>query len=97
MLVFDTEWKSGIYDMNGKKEVSKVLRCFHNDNTVTFDRFPYHNHNQYREATKEDIDRYQCTYYLEDGTRPHKTKSCSECEGKKECNHNQKYYERCNQ
>jgi len=37
---------------------------------------------------------YQCTYYLEDGSRPLKCKDCERCKDKDECNHNQKYYNR---
>lgn len=94
MIVISNEFTAHeLYDQDEESgDISKVLRCFHGDDSVTFDRFPYWDDGNYREATEKELKKWQCTYYLEDGNRPFKTKDCTKCDPKGECNHNQKYY-----
>jgi hypothetical protein len=106
MIIYCLE-SGNLYDKDeATKEISKVLRCFHNDNAVTFEKFYYADNDEYVELNNEEVTfviknqiilKYYfipigCTYYLEDGSRPLKTKDCAVCEWSDECNHNQKYY-----
>jgi len=105
MIVYDLE-SSGLYDKDEKtKEISKILRCFHNDNTITFDNFYYADNSEYVELNNEEvsfviknqvISEYsipiECQYYLNNGNRPLKNRNCKVCEWSDGCNHNQKYY-----
>lgn len=85
-----------LYDYDTKTGMlSKVLRCFHPPDIVTFDRFPYRYYPKHmKEVSKELIKKLKCkcTYYLEDGSRPFKFKSCNDCVYKDECMHHEKYY-----
>jgi hypothetical protein len=93
MIVYNTIY-GGLYDKDEKTgNLSKVLRCYH-DNSVTFDRFDFADNGEYKEATNEFIDKWQCTYYLEDGSRPFKKKNCKGCLIEERCNHNQKFYDK---
>lgn len=93
MIVFDTELKFLLDRDKQTGKYSCVLRCFHDPNPVTFDRFTYADRGTYREATEKELKKLQCTYYLEDGSRPLKTKDCKKCKDRNDCTHNQKYYE----
>lgn len=95
MIVYDTKY-GDLYDKDEQTgKVSKVLRCFHGVNDdVTFNRFDYADNGNFVRAISEIINMYQCTYYLEDGSRPFKVKECKKCEERKECSHNQKYYKK---
>jgi hypothetical protein len=89
MIVYN-QIHAGLYDKDEiTGEISKVLRCFTNDG-VRFDRFPFADNGEYIKATESNLVNWQCTYYLEDGSRPLKTNDCKICEWKDECNHNQK-------
>jgi hypothetical protein len=93
-ILISTQYGESMYDFDTEtQKLTKVLRCFHSDDKVTFDRFSYiYYPKKYREATKEDFNNYDltCTYYLEDGSRPYKTRDCNNCDICNECNHNQK-------
>jgi hypothetical protein len=92
MVVIDTEYNF-LYDKDERTgKLSKVLRCFHNDDLVTFNMFSYADNNTHREPTEKEVEMLQCTYYLEDGSRPLKTRDCKKCKDSEECCHNQKYY-----
>jgi len=94
MIVYDHK-NGGLYDKNEETgQVSAVLRCFHDNNTITFDRFNYADNDEFSRAIPEILNMYQCTYYLEDGSRPLKVKNCEKCNDRNECNHNQKYYDK---
>jgi len=93
MIVYDTKYGE-LYDKNKETgQVSAVLRCYHDGTNVSFDRFNYADNGEYVKAIAKNLKEYQCTYYLEDGSRPLKCKDCERCYQKDECNHNQKYYE----
>jgi len=96
MIVFDTELEFLLDKDIETDEYSCVLRCFHDPNPVTFDRFNYADRGTYREATKHELTVYQCFYYLEDGSRPLKTLDCKKCKRQYRggCNHDQKYYDK---
>jgi len=92
MIVYNTK-NGGLYDKNKETgQISTVLRCFHNDDNITFDRFDYADNGEYIKATAKNLREYQCTYYLEDGSRPLKCKDCEKCDDKDGCTHNEKYY-----
>ena len=96
MIVYDTG-KFGGFLLDKNEQTGKyscVLRCFHDPNPVTFDRFSYADNGTYREATKHELTMLQCFYYLEDGSRPLKTLDCKKCKRQYRggCNHDQKYY-----
>jgi len=94
MIVYNHK-NGGLYDKNEETgQVSAVLRCFHDNNTITFDRFNYADNDEFSRAIPEILNMYQCTYYLEDGSRPLKVKNCEKCNDRNECNHNQKYYDK---
>jgi hypothetical protein len=105
MIVFHLESQC-FADKNDNK-ISMVLRCFHNDNTVTFNRFGYYNDGKYIELNDQEInfiienqviDKHyipiECDYYVEDGSRPLKKRDCYKCELSYGCNHHQKYYDK---
>jgi len=93
MIVYNLKY-GGLYDKDEiTGEISKVLRCFTND-TVTFNRLPFADNGEYIEAIESNLINWQCIYYLEDGSRPLKTRDCKICVWKDECNHNQKYYDK---
>ncbi|MDP4224769.1 MAG: hypothetical protein Q8910_00165 [Bacteroidota bacterium] len=92
MIVYDLKY-GGLYDKSEKTgQISKVLRCFHTDGSVTFDRFDYADNGDFVRAIAESLETNQCTYYLEDGSRPLKVRDCEKCLNNGMCNHNQKYY-----
>jgi len=93
MIVYNTKY-GGLYDKDKETgRISKVLRCYHDDNNVSFDRFNYADNGEYVIAIGKNLIEHQCTYYLEDRSRPLKIKGCKKCEVRDECNHNEKYYE----
>lgn len=91
MIVINPEWGE-LFDKNEQTgQISKVLRCFHTDNSVTFDRFCYADNGEYRKPIEQELKNGACYYYTEDGNRPLKIKDCNIC-NQDVCNHNQKYY-----
>jgi len=96
MIVYDFK-HGGLYDRDERTgQISKVLRCYHDGNNISFDRFNYADNIKYVIAIGKNLIEHQCTYYLEDGSRPLKIRDCKKCENKDECRHNQKYYEKVN-
>jgi len=57
MIVYNT--KNGrLYDKNEETgQISKVLRCFHDDSNVSFDRFDYADNGEYIKAIAKKIKR----------------------------------------
>lgn len=81
-IYVDEEFNAGLFDMDEKGEVSKVLKLFgtnsKGDDTLRFSRFPYSKTNKYRLAREEDLLLYGCEYFDEDGNRPLKLKKCDD-------------------
>ena len=82
MIVYNHKY-GGLYDKDEEiGQVSTVLRCFYSNDDITFDRFDYADNGEYIKATAKNLKEYQCTYYLEDGSRPLKIKDCERCKEK---------------
>ena len=84
-IYVDEEFNAGLFDMDEFGEVSKVLKLFgtnsKGEDTLRFARFPYSKTNKYRLATEDDLFKYGCEYFDEDGNRPLKLKKCDDsCE-----------------
>lgn len=70
-LLTHIKW-GGLYDFNERtEELTKVLRCYHVDNSVSYDEFPYqYIKGDYREATKKDIRENAFKYFTKCGSKP---------------------------
>ena len=90
-LYVDILWNGGLFDLAPDGRVSKVLKMFYTEDgkdRLRFSRFPYSNkqfNTYYRPATKDDLVKYGCFYYNEDGSRPFKKKDCKTCKENKDC------------
>lgn len=73
------EQYGGLYDIASTGEMSKVLHLFgvnaNGDDSLHFHRFPYAA-GSYRKANEEDILKYGCFYFDEEGNRPLKRTAC---------------------
>jgi hypothetical protein len=92
MIVYNIN-SGGLYDKDEiTGQISKVLRCFHTEDSVTFDRFNYVDNGEYRKPTEKELKYGSCEYYLEDSSRLLKIKNCITCDDQHICNHNERYY-----
>lgn len=90
-LYVDKEFNGGLFDVDEHGNISKVLREFSikdNKDIIGFTRYPYSSNGdinkQYRLATEEDLKKYGCTYFNEDGYRPY-LKDCKICKDYEFC------------
>ena len=76
-----------LHDKNEKTgQISKVIKQVDEKNgSIIYKRWNYMDSEYYREPTKEELKKFQCFYFKEDGTQPLKKKKCSECADKKAC------------
>jgi hypothetical protein len=84
-LYVDKEFNGGLFDVDEQGNISKVLKMFGvkgDKDIVEFSRFPYSSNGdinkQYCLATEKDLEKYGCTYFNEDGSRPY-LKDCKKC------------------
>ena len=90
-LYVDTRWDGGLFDLALNGTLSKVLKMFYTEDDkdkLRFSRFSYSNKNlntDYRLATEDDLKKYGCFYFNEDGSRPFKCKICGSCDRKDDC------------
>lgn len=66
MILVDTRWYSGLYDFDGNN-LSKVLKCYKDDDTFYFKRFEYAYSEDYKEAKEKDIELHKDNYYDDEG------------------------------
>lgn len=91
-LYVDMKYDGGIFDLDNKGNLSKVLKLFGTNSkgldTIRFERFDYSNtdlEKYYQKATKKDLVKYGCSYFNENGERPFKSKFCETCKFYKTC------------
>lgn len=89
-LYVEVEYNSGLFDRDENGNFSKVLKLFgrnsKGEDTLNFARFDYSAKGKYRLATEEDLVKYGCEYFTENGERPFKRKICGgSCEFVEEC------------
>ena len=90
-LYVDKLYNCGLFDLDEDGNLSKVLKLFYTEDgkdKLRFSRFRYSNKEldkMYRPATKEDLAKYGCFYFDEDGSRPFKTKICETCKRYSDC------------
>ncbi len=90
-IYVDIRWNGGLFDLTPDGTLSKVLKMFYTEDgkdKLRFSRFEYCNkklNTDYRIATEEDLIKYGCYYFNEDGSRPFKKKNCETCKDFCEC------------